>query len=259
MLSPSRLMRPLRATIGAALGALVAAGPAVSVALADGVPGTIVVPAAPSWSGIYAGLHGGIARSHTGWTFPFDEYFNLAPGDQFSTHPSGSSVGAHLGVNQQMGRLVAGIEVAYDATTVREVRIGPVVPLFPLDRLETKLTDLFTATGRIGYAFDRGWLLYAKGGYANGRVAISALSGVPGAGVTAEESRRAGGWTGGGGLEYRLLPNAVLGLEYTYVGLHGARITTISGGTTPGLPFNVDVDDLRVHTLMARFSILFGR
>ncbi len=251
----------LHSMIGAvaSLALALALAPAAPAALADGLPGATVVPATPSWSGVYVGLHAGVVRGDTDWRFPFNEYYNAAAGEGFSTHPTGMQIGSHVGANRQQGRVVAGIELSYDGAAIKQARIGPVTPLFSQDRLDTKLTDLVLATGRLGYAFSDAWMLYAKGGYANGKVRLSAYSGLPGPDVSADKSRRESGWTGGVGLEYRLLPNAVLGLEYDYVTLRGSRFTTATGGAVVGDPFNVDLDDLHVHTLMARISIPLGQ
>jgi hypothetical protein len=48
-------------------------------------------------------------------------------------------------------------------------------------------------------------------------------------------------------------------VEYDYVDLSGSRFTTITGGAAPGSLFNVDLDSLRMHTVMARLSILLYR
>jgi outer membrane immunogenic protein len=245
-----------------ALAALASMTLAVGAANADGMPRsapgmTIAYDAGPSWSGFYVGTDSGFGWADTSARFPSTQFFATAPGQGFSTDPDGWIYGGHIGLNHQMGAWVVGAEVAYNGTTIRDTVVGPVAA-FPADRFTTRIDELFMATGRLGYATGR-WLAFAKGGYASADVGVSALSGVPVAGVTAHDSSRQGGWTAGAGVEYRLHPNMVVGLEYDYINLDGGRYAATTGGTSTGLPFTLDLDDTQVHTVMARFSILFGR
>ena len=52
----------------------------------------------------------------------------------------------------------------------RQQTVAAVVALYVLRSVE--LRDIFTLTGRLGYADDR-WLAYAKGGWANAKVSAS--------------------------------------------------------------------------------------
>jgi outer membrane immunogenic protein len=211
-------------------------------------------PYAPlSWTGLYLGLHAGGGWGDADWKFPAPGNFFGATGTAFSAEPDGTLIGGHIGYNQQFGAFVAGVEISYSGSSMRDRVTGPVAA-FPQDRFGTEIEDLFTATGRIGYAAQN-WLLYAKGGYANAEVEIDGLSGIPVAGVTFDTSNRLAGWTVGGGFDYRLHRNAVLGIEYNYVDLGGDRFTTRTGGTVLNLPFSTDLD-VSAHTVTARFSIL---
>jgi outer membrane immunogenic protein len=231
-----------------------------------GIPGVAVADGPPSraayscceqltWSGVYAGFHAGGAWGDTGWRFPFAEFYNTAPGQHFSTSPDGAIVGGHLGINRQIGMFLIGAEVAYAGSNMQETLTGPVTAALPLDRFKTEISDLITVTGRLGLAADK-FLLYGKAGYANSNVDLKTFSGPPVAGVSASISRREDGWIVGGGLEYRIMRSLVFGVEYNYVSLDGGRFTTTTGGTVPGLPFNVDLDSLHMHTVTARLSIL---
>jgi opacity protein-like surface antigen len=67
------------------------------------------------------------------------------------------------------------------------------------------------------------------------------------------------GWTVGTGVEWELDRSLVLGLEYNFVNLRGADFSTMSSGAAPGIPLVINLDDLDVHTVMARPSYKFDR
>jgi len=227
-----------------------------TLGLADGLPSGSAgyCCEAPTWSGVYAGFQAGGAWGDSGWTFPFVESFNVAPGQHFSVSPGGALVGGQLGVNQQIGAFLIGGEVAFVGTDWHETQIGPAS--FPQDRFKTVISNLVTVTGRAGVPFGN-HLLYGKAGWANGNVDVSAVSGTTG--ISADVTQRQDGWTAGAGWEYRIGRSLVFGVEYDYVDLSGGRFTTSTGGATPGLPFNVNLDDLHMHSVTARLSLLLDR
>ena len=211
----------------------------------------------PNWSGLYIGAHGGYGRSSVNWSFPFDEYYNTNPGQSFSTDPKGAIMGAHLALNYQFDRLVAGVEGSFSNTTLRQDRVGPVTPAFPGDEFKTNINDLATVSGRLGYARDK-WLFYAKAGYASADVKLHALSGPPGPGVIATTGARQNGRIVGAGVEYMISPMLILGLEYNSVNLDAKRHSTTSTGTEVGLPVHIDSDDIALRAVVARVSIRLG-
>ena len=226
-------------------------------AFADGMPSRTGYACceSPTWSGVYAGFYAGGAWADTGWSFPFVETYNTAPGQHFSTSPQGAIVGMQAGINYQMGVFLVGAEALFAGSNMVETLTGPVTPALPADRLRTEISNLFTATGRVGVVADK-LLLYGKGGYANSNVDVKALSGPPVPGITANANRASDGWVVGSGLEYRIGRSLVLGVEYNYVDLSGTRFATTTGGSVPGGPFNVDLGEVRFQTVTARLSIL---
>ena len=225
-------------------------------AFADGTPSRAGYACCepPTWSGVYAGFNAGGAWADTDWTFPFAETFNTAPGQHFSTSPHGAIAGMQAGINYQIGYFLVGAEASFAGSNMVETLTGPVTATLPSDRLRTDVSNLFTATGRIGVAADK-FLVYGKGGYANSNVDVKALSGPPVPGITANANRASDGWVVGGGLEYRFRRSLVYGVEYNYVDLSGTRFSSTTGGTQVG-PFNVDLGDVRFQTVTARLSIL---
>jgi outer membrane immunogenic protein len=226
-------------------------------AFADGMPSRTGYACceSPTWSGVYAGFYAGGAWADTGWSFPFVETFNTAPGQHFSMSPQGAIAGMQAGINYQMGVFLVGAEASFAGSNTLETLTGPVTPALPADRLRAEISNLFTATGRVGVVADK-LLLYGKGGYANSNVDVKALSGPPVPGITANANRASDGWVVASGLEYRIGRSLVLGVEYNYVDLSGTRFSTTTGGSVPGGPFNVDLGDVRFQTVTARLSIL---
>jgi outer membrane immunogenic protein len=210
----------------------------------------------PTWSGVYAGFQAGGAWSDTGWAFPFAESFNAAAGQRFSTNLDGALVGGQLGINQQIGALLLGAELSFAGTSTHETLLGP--PGFADERFKTIASSLLTATGRAGVVLDK-HLIYGKAGYASANLDVSAVSGPPVPGISAVANHREDGWTAGAGWEYRIGRSLVFGIEYDYIDLSGSRFSSTTGGTVVGSPFHVDLDDLHMHTLTARLSILLDR
>ena len=81
---------------------------------------------------------------------------------------------------------------------------------------EARLHDLLTLGPRIGWSPNSEWLLYTTGGYAKGRISDRAILNSTGqtAGMT---SASHDGWFLGGGVEYALTRNWVVGVEYLRV------------------------------------------
>jgi len=239
--------------VGLASGAALALS-AVS-ASADGSyrGGAVVAPY--NWSGLYVGVNAGYGWGDADWQGPA-AFFGV---NTFSTDPRGGLVGGHIGVLHQWGNIVAGVEVSYDAAWLRDTVVGPVVaPVpFPDDRFKTEINDLLLVVGRLGYATNN-FLLYGKGGFASSNVELSGRSGAPIAGVTFNKDERLTGWTAGAGVEFMLSRNLIVGVEYNYVRLDNEPFDMRSGGAIVGIPLFVNLDDVRIQTVMARLSYKFG-
>jgi outer membrane immunogenic protein len=208
---------------------------------------------AVSWSGVYVGGHAGYAWGRNRWTFPFGEFYNTAPGENFSTRPRGFVGGVHVGYNHQMGNWVVGVEGSYDPTRISQTLVGPVTPAFPADSFKTSVRDLATATVRLGYA-NGPWLGYVKGGWASANLKLDVVSGPPGAGVVASVDKRRHGGTVGVGAEYMVMSHLILGVEYDYVRLQSASFNSV---TSVGGPFNINSSHIDMHMVMGRASVKY--
>ena len=203
------------------------------------------------WAGTYLGLQGGYGWADTSWSFPFDEYYNTAPGQGFATSPTGGLGGAFVGINRQYGDWVAGLEASISGSSLSETLTGPVTPTYAFDQLTTRLDDLETVTGRLGFA-KQNWLFYGRGGFGTGDANLSALSGPPGAGVTANVTKRLYGWTLGSGIEFMATDSVVVGVEYDYTSLSGARFAGVNSNSGS---FNVDLGNVATSTVLGRVSL----
>jgi opacity protein-like surface antigen len=169
--------------------------------------------AAPyDWTGLYVGVDAGAAWGGNRWDFPDD-------GAAVSPHVAGFLAGGDIGYNYQAGKWVAGVEGAAGWINARGERPCP-IGFF--STCEAGFSALSTATGRIGYAFDR-LLPYVKAGAvlapAQARVVCNTnalpLASCPGQG----DSKILGGWTAGLGYEFGLTRNISAKAEIMYFDL----------------------------------------
>lgn len=127
------------------------------------------------------------------------------------------------------------------------------VPAFAGETETFKVRSLYTATGQIGYAFNQA-LLYVKGGWAgaNTRATLTA----PGV-FTAANSQDDSGWTVGVGLDYALINNFVIGVEYDHFDLNYSAFTAaVSNGGTPW--FVTAPSRLTIDQVVGRLSYKFN-
>jgi outer membrane immunogenic protein len=186
-----------KTTLLSLMGSLIAFAPA---ALAADIPArpvykspAAVVAATHNWTGIYVGGHAGYGWAKVKGN---DEF-----GDPGSGDLDGFIGGGQVGANYQIGNVVLGVEGEYSYSDVKkEISL---VPFFGAGDLKVRNEYYITATGRLGYAFDR-VLVYAKGGAAWTREKWDVNDGVGGA-ITGRFSRT--GWLVGGGAEWMIFGN----------------------------------------------------
>ena len=174
---------------------------------------------------------------------------------------SNGIVGGHIGLNYQMGSLVVGAE-AQVLSGVRGSENAPFIPFVCgggpcLVRGTVDVQDTVLFKGRLGMAFDR-WLPYVTGGIVSGDIKsrfrdFNFNGGIP---VVGDRERHSG-WVIGGGIDYALTRNWILGVEYQHIefddGLHQGFNNF--GGTVAIRDHLVNAD---VDTIMARMSYKFG-
>jgi outer membrane immunogenic protein len=204
----------------------------------------IMMAPAFSWTGCYLGGHGGGAWADASYTF--DNGAGLV--EPFSFNPSSYVAGGQLGCQLQMSQVVFGVEGTWSATDLKQTDISALSP--PRQRM-LKVDELATVTGRLGVAFDH-VLLYGKGGWVDGRVETFAVN--PLTGIAGDATAWQGGWTVGGGIDWAVWQNVVLGAEFNYYNLKFDRTFLASDGTTN----LVSASNANIYSAVARISYLFN-
>jgi opacity protein-like surface antigen len=214
---------------------------------------------AVNWSGLFIGGFGGGVLGTADWNFA---------GGSASPHVGGYIYGGNIGYNYQAGAWVFGVEADLGKTNLNggtacapllDNFAGVPSPLFQMT-CNASANWIATATGRVGYAWER-TLLYVKGGGAWTHEQFSATcnlspagqaanlgifpvqacanpAGVPSLGFTADTNRS--GWVVGYGTEFALTPNWSAKAEYNYISF-GDRNVAASDGTLLNVGMNISV------------------
>lgn len=181
--------------------------------------------AAPvNWTGLYVGGTLGGGKAHTS----YDNVYGTATTGN-AVDLGGVLAGGQIGADYQFGQMVVGAEAT--AAWADITGTDTCYARAPLDNLSgsncgSTINGLGTLTGRLGYAFDRA-LIYARGGFAWARQTDS-FNLFPFIGTTLTNDSTNTGWTLGVGLEYALLPNLSVGLEYKHYAFGGSSSFTTS-------------------------------
>lgn len=209
-------------------------------------------PMAYDWSGAYIGAQLGYGEADVDYEFAsFDEgFFNESRGTHFSDKLDGLIGGGQIGFNWQSDNLVLGLEGAFtwlgfDKSTTS--------PFFSTDEFKTKVDWSAVITPRVGFAFDNA-LFYAKGGVAFAD--IKARIQDNGAELFVEKKKTQVGWTIGGGIEYALTENWIIGAEgnyYDFGSFDAAENTRTFEGEPTGSFSDHDVDT-DMWSVLARIS-----
>ena len=164
---------------------------------------------APTWTGPYIGLNGGVA-----WHKAQLTYTQLAPffTDQFRQTEVGATAGGQVGYNWQWQNFVAGIEA--DLNWVD----GSGARTFPGMYFSTSLDWLATLRARAGVTLSP-TLVYITGGFARGKVENISSDGPR----TFVDRDTRSGWTAGGGIEHMFASNWTAKAEVLYVDLGSSR------------------------------------
>ena len=245
-------MRKSSLTLLAAAVAL-AASQASAADLPRKAPAYVPPPAPPpiTWTGCYIGANiGGIfGRVET----DFNNFNNGFNNGEFSSNNSGFAGGGQIGCDYQFaGGWVIGFRNMFDGTSLRRDRT---INFGALEGAELHVkTQWFDAlTGRLGYAFAPGWLLYGQGGvvWANTEANVTFAGFESG-----DRSRTRSGWTAGGGVEWMFAPNWSAFLEGNYMDF-GNRDRTVSDGTLNG-PCGDNVGGCNFNAKATAVTVLVG-
>jgi outer membrane immunogenic protein len=178
--------------------------------LAVKAPPMTVVPF--TWTGAYAGAHGGYGWSTSG-----------------GLDAKGGFGGGQIGYNVQTGTIVLGIEGDIAGGDISQTLFGiPFTTAFTNDTLAS-------LRGRAGLAYNT-WLFYGTvgGGWAHDKISGN-IGGIP-----FSSDGWLSGWSAGAGVEWALAPNWSAKFEYLHYGLGTAN----SFGTVPS--GKIDIDTLKI-------------
>ena len=161
--------------------------------------------------------------------------------------------GVQAGWQKQWGRLVAGAEVGFSLLGFDTTKASPVID--GLSR-SAEVRDIFTLTGRLGYADGR-WLAYMKGGLANAEVDIGFDDALTG--LSSSSSGRETGWTAGIGIDYALAPNLILGVEYNYLHFNAGvdAPLVLDPATRREIPTRFDDAEVDIQNVVVRLNYRF--
>lgn len=168
-----------------------------------------------SWTGFYAGIHGGYGWSRFSGNDPV--------AGASTTNAQGWLGGLQIGYNYQIGSFVIGAEGDYSWANVKKTVDSPL----GTGGSATLKNDYFaTAALRLGYAMDR-WMIYGKGGAAWTRDKFDLTDGIGG---FANGTFNRTGWMLGAGVEYALWNNFSAKVEYNYLTFKSITETLTTGG-----------------------------
>lgn len=176
------------------------------------------------WTGFYLGANGGGGWGHSWWR-------DASTGIDLL----GGLVGGTAGYNQQLGKVVLGLEGDIDWAHLHGTGTSTLCP----NGCSTSDTWLSTVRGRVGYAFDR-FMPYVTGGLAIGDIRAD-TPGFAGGSTTNT------GWTVGGGIEFALPGNWTAKAEYLHVDLGDYNC----GGACGGVPN----DNVSMHDNIVRAGV----
>jgi len=221
--------------------ALLSFGPTAAIA-------EVVRPVAaispPSWAGFYVGGQVGDAWAHADYVHTSTSGFAEA----FNFHPKSGIGGIHAGMQRQWGNWVLGVEGSFNLTRLDErltsVPKAPVFKTFELD-------DIATIVGKAGFAANN-WLIYAKAGWAVANIRTEGTS--PVTGVTAGPQNWDDGLTVGGGVDYLIASDWIVGIDFNYYHINFDR-SAIATNNIVTTWTNASAD---VYAAMGRISYKFG-
>jgi outer membrane immunogenic protein len=223
------------------------------------VKAPVLAPVVYNWTGIYGGVQAGYGAGMKDWG-----------GINFLAH--GALAGGTIGVNQQIGNWVIGIEGDASWANIKGSRDEIIAIPFSVSNfsatIASKIDAVATIAARLGFAQDR-WLVYVKagGGWAretHTQSQVSTITGVPGAqSVSIEGKENRFGPMVGFGAEYAFLGNWSAKVEYNYFDFTANGIVRQAGtltsfaGTTTNVATTVNIRE-QLHFAKVGLNYRFG-
>ncbi len=250
-------------------------------------------PPVADWSGVYVGIEGGYGWGHQSIDPAFSPDMNAiavmmewiqvqTPSPSIgSVHQNGWLFGGFAGVQKQWGSWVLGIEGDFDGADIKGSAESSVVANgVPCQlggsgctvtrslSIDSKIDELGSVRGKVGWSFAPNWLLYGTGGLAFAHVKEDAtlnqdviydLQPWPETTSASGGASRLG-WAAGAGLDWKLPVDAgsawVFGVEYLHYEFPADTITLADNLGYEG-SFAINTKQ-SVDTVKGRISYLFS-
>jgi outer membrane immunogenic protein len=231
---------------------------ALAADIASKTPPAQPPPAVPvySWTGCYIGGNVGGGWRRTEFEATITPVGTAGPGT--GSKSIGVVGGADLGCNWQSdgSHFVIGFEGNWTAANSGDASVTVVDNSGIRRDLHSSSKSLYDATLRVGYA-ENNWLFYAKGGWAGTTLDLSMVRTSDQLLMGSMSLQGANGFVGGGGIDYGLTRNIILGIEYNY---YGFRPTDRPGVTTFNGFGPQNFTDIKhsVQTLTGHIDFLFN-
>jgi outer membrane immunogenic protein len=199
------LLAFVAAGVGSAVAADIAARPA-------GAPPPPPVPAFISdWAGFYVGINGGGGWGHTDFQSGiFETPTPVTTGIPPNQSSSGGVFGFQFGHNWQWGPVVGGLELDFDGADINgsSTFFAPPTAFMPGTLTQqTRIDELASARGRLGYVIFPNWLLYGTGGVGWGHLRLNTTESTAAGFLSATSDTDQFGWVAGAGLEWKFAGN----------------------------------------------------
>lgn len=179
-------------------------------------------------------------------------YDALQPGSSVESSIQGNNTadgllyGGEIGYDRTIGRIVLGAEADVTGSTGKVRTETPDPNDFGFGRVKAG-RDIYVGA-RIGTLLSPTTLLYAKGGYTNARLDLTASDGTTETG----QHFNLDGYRVGAGIEKSLTPRTYAKIEYRYSNYSKARLEYANGANTNN--FSVDTDR---HQIAVGFGFRF--
>lgn len=214
-----------------------------------------------SWTGFYVGGKVGWADERFDWLWDISPNVPGVPPAGVGVRKSGVAYGGQAGYQYQMGSWVFGIEgsvTAFNFGNDYQTRVNAFQVGLNKDFSAQSIQWIGKVTPKLGYAVGR-WMGYVKGGYAfsESDVALATFFSPNGLIQTQSSGKLSGGWTVGGGLDYLITNNVIVGLDYNYTKLGGQNRLLVSTFNNT-VPSNHFLGDLTTNEVMLRVDFKFN-
>jgi outer membrane immunogenic protein len=206
----------------------------------------------PLWEGIYVGANIGTGWGRSSWcTDATVTNCGTTPVDTGTMSPNGIFGGGQFGDRWQWGNVVFGLEGMLDASALNEKVTDKIS-----GSLKTSFDGIMSATGSLGWAFDR-FLVYGKGGWALTDMKFEA--GSPGGLTFLSTNEYTPGWTVGAGIDYQVIPHLIVGVEYDYYRFQPGNVINVADGGGATIPCAMcNFGSTTVQTVLGKISLQAG-